>query len=121
MFEDGQFSAADLDSPPLLTINAPIGLNFRDKPGDITVGNSLTIEGKGGIPAAPDLPLDSRNIDLDGENSNSTSNLQPIETRRSKIQPAKGIQVTKDGEIILTAYRTNPAGDRIPDIKPNCS
>ena len=37
VFEDGEFSATDLDNPPLLTINAPIGLNFRDNPGDITV------------------------------------------------------------------------------------
>ncbi len=37
VFSDGEFSATDLDNPPLLTINAPIGLNFRDNPGDITV------------------------------------------------------------------------------------
>ena len=35
LFEDGEFSATDLDNPPLLTINAPIGLNFRDNPGAI--------------------------------------------------------------------------------------
>jgi filamentous hemagglutinin family protein len=40
LFEDGEFSATDLDNPPLLTINAPIGLNFRDNPGDITVNNN---------------------------------------------------------------------------------
>ena len=36
LFEDGLFSATDLDNPPLLTINAPIGLNFRDNPSEIT-------------------------------------------------------------------------------------
>ena len=35
LFEDGEFSAADLTTPPVLTINAPIGLGFRDNPGDI--------------------------------------------------------------------------------------
>ena len=40
LFEDGEFSATDLDNRPLLTINAPIGLNFRDNPGDI-VNNSV--------------------------------------------------------------------------------
>ncbi len=35
LFEDGEFSAADLANPPLLTVNAPIGLGFRDHPGDI--------------------------------------------------------------------------------------
>jgi len=37
LFEDGEFSAADLENPPLLTVNAPIGLGFRDEPGGITV------------------------------------------------------------------------------------
>ena len=37
LFENGEFSAADLDNPPVLTINAPIGLGFRDNPADITV------------------------------------------------------------------------------------
>jgi filamentous hemagglutinin family protein len=37
LFEDGEFSATDLENPPVLTINAPIGLNLRDNPGDITV------------------------------------------------------------------------------------
>lgn len=35
LFEDGEFSAADLENPPLLTVNAPIGLGFRDNPGNI--------------------------------------------------------------------------------------
>ena len=35
LFENGEFSAADLENPPLLTVNAPIGLGFRDNPGEI--------------------------------------------------------------------------------------
>jgi filamentous hemagglutinin family protein len=35
LFEDGEFSATDLENPPLLTINAPIGLSLRDDPGNI--------------------------------------------------------------------------------------
>ena len=35
-FSDGTFfSATDTQTQPILTINAPIGLNFRDNPGDI--------------------------------------------------------------------------------------
>ena len=34
-FEDGEFSAVDNLQQPILTVNAPIGLNFRDNPGDI--------------------------------------------------------------------------------------
>ncbi|MGF1538840.1 MAG: filamentous hemagglutinin N-terminal domain-containing protein, partial [Pleurocapsa sp.] len=36
LFDDGEFSATDLDNPPLITINAPIGLNLRDDPASIT-------------------------------------------------------------------------------------
>ena len=44
LFEGGEFSAADTDTPPLLTINAPIGFNFRDNPGDISSdGASLRV------------------------------------------------------------------------------
>ena len=46
LFEDGEFSAADLDNPPLLTVNAPIGLGFRDNPGDIE-NNSVANDGNG--------------------------------------------------------------------------
>lgn len=35
LFEEGEFSAANLEANPLLTVNAPIGLGFRDNPGDI--------------------------------------------------------------------------------------
>ena len=35
LFEDGEFSAVDNLEEPVLTINAPIGLGFRDEPGDI--------------------------------------------------------------------------------------
>lgn len=37
LFEDGEFSATDFDNPPLLTVNAPIGLNFRDNPTPINI------------------------------------------------------------------------------------
>ncbi|MEM9275723.1 MAG: filamentous hemagglutinin N-terminal domain-containing protein, partial [Cyanobacteria bacterium P01_F01_bin.143] len=41
VFSDGEFSATDLANPPLLTINAPIGLSFRDNPGDIVNRSDL--------------------------------------------------------------------------------
>ena len=83
--------------------------------------SSLILKGKGGIPRTPDFPLDSHNISINGEFSNSTSTIpQPIETSQGKIQPARGIKVTESGGIILTAYRTNNAGDRIPEIQANC-
>ena len=62
LFEDGEFSATDLDNPPLLTINAPIGLNLRDNPQPIT--NRSTVDGVG-------LELNTgENITLVGGNIN---------------------------------------------------
>ena len=36
VFPEGEFSATDLDNPPLITINAPIGLQFRETSARIT-------------------------------------------------------------------------------------
>ena len=85
LFEEGEFSAIDLENPPLLTINAPIGLNLRNNSADIVnrsqyeeesqfgllpvglkvqKGNSITLEAgnilfQGGLATAP-----GGNIDL---------------------------------------------------------
>ena len=84
------------------------------------ISSGLTIEGKGGIPPEPGLPLDSHNISVNGQN-NSTFNIPaPIETAQGKIQPARGVKVTESGEIILTAYRTDNSGERIWSSSVNC-
>ena len=81
--------------------------------------SGLSIGGKGGVPPAPDLPLISENI-LDRTESNATIEIpEPIETGIGKIQLARGIEVTDEG-VKLTAYRTNDAGERLPEIKANC-
>jgi filamentous hemagglutinin family protein len=83
--------------------------------------NGLAIAGKGGVPPAPDAPLNSENI-ISGEQSTAAFAIpQPIETSQGQIQPARGIMVTESGKIVLTAYRTNNAGERVPEIKPNCN
>ena len=83
--------------------------------------NELTIKGKGGISPSPDLPLNSQNIIINGATNTTSTTPQPIETSHGKIQPARGIKVTESGEIILTAYRTDNSGQRLPEIKLNCS
>jgi filamentous hemagglutinin family protein len=85
------------------------------------VNNGLAIAGKGGITPTPDAILNSDNIITSNESSGTSAIPEPIETSQGKIQPARGIMVTKSGKIILTAYRTNNAGERIPEIKPNCN
>ena len=89
--------------------------------GGVVAQSSFTIKGKGGTPPFPELPLSSQNILINGESTNSTSATpQPIETSQGKIQPARGIKVSEDGKITLTAYRTNNSGERLPEIKSNC-
>ncbi|MEL6909558.1 MAG: filamentous hemagglutinin N-terminal domain-containing protein, partial [Cyanobacteria bacterium J06598_4] len=62
LFEDGEFSAADLDSPPLLTVNAPIGFSFRDNPGDIASNGANLI-----VTPEQTLALLGGNINVEGE------------------------------------------------------
>ena len=87
---------------------------------EIAAQNGLNITGRGGILPEPGSPLDSQNIIGDSDNSNSAIPA-PIETAQGKIQPARGIKVTESGQIILTAYRTNNAGDRLFETNSNCN
>ncbi len=81
------------------------------------ISSGLTIEGKGGIPPEPGLPLDSHNIFVSGQTNPQSTIPAPIETAQGKIQPARGVKVTESGEIILTAYRTNNSGDRLTETR----
>ncbi|MBE9168135.1 filamentous hemagglutinin N-terminal domain-containing protein [Pleurocapsales cyanobacterium LEGE 06147] len=72
VFPEGEFSATDTQAPPLLTINAPIGLNFRDNPQPIT-NQSVTLDptgqffvGLGGEQPGQNLALIGGDINLDG-------------------------------------------------------
>jgi filamentous hemagglutinin family protein len=85
-----------------------------------TANNGLAIAGKGGVTPAPDTPLNSENIISSEQNPAAFAIPEPIETSQGKIQPARGITVTKSGHIVLTAYPTNKAGERIPNL-PNCN
>ena len=54
-----EFSASNPTAPPLLEVNIPIGLNFRDNPGDISNKGNLTVE--------QDVTLSGGNLDLQGQ------------------------------------------------------
>ena len=84
----------------------------------LTAQNSLVVKGKGGISPNPDLPLNSDNI-IGQSDSTSYDIPQPIKTSRGNIQPAMGIKVTESG-IVLTAYKTDNKGNRLPNIDPSC-
>ncbi|MCC0178588.1 S-layer family protein [Waterburya agarophytonicola K14] len=126
---NGNISISILNVNPIQGItelpNDPVGLEETTaeacKANRQAIANSgLTIEGKGGVPQAPEYPLGS-DILSGNTQANSTSSIpQPIKTSQGKIQPARGIERTENGEIILTAYRTNNQGDRLPETKINC-
>ena len=63
LFEDGEFSAVDNLAQPILTINAPIGLSFRDEPGDII--NRASTENGLGINSGETLALLGGNVTLE--------------------------------------------------------
>ncbi|WP_016868301.1 MULTISPECIES: filamentous hemagglutinin N-terminal domain-containing protein [Fischerella] len=47
LFPDGvEFSATNLQTPPVLSVNIPIGLRFRDNPGNIT-NQSIAVDNSG--------------------------------------------------------------------------
>ena len=64
VFPDGEFSATDLANPPLITINAPIGLSFRDNPGDI-VNRSVADDVGLQVPSGKIFTLVGGNINLE--------------------------------------------------------
>ena len=68
LFDQGEFSASDSNNPPLLTINAPIGLNFRDNPADIQVQGATLV-----IQPSRALAFIGGNIDINGGRFNAPS------------------------------------------------
>ncbi|MEG5060499.1 filamentous hemagglutinin N-terminal domain-containing protein [Microcoleus sp. A2-C5] len=55
VFNNGfEFSSTNPQPPPLLTVNIPVGLRFRDSPG--TIVNQSTATGKSNLPASP-MPI----------------------------------------------------------------
>ena len=81
--------------------------------GESAAKNGLIVKGKGGVPPAPDLPLNSQTIMVNGKDTATEINqtqypeIKPIPTSQGDIFPAQGIVVTEDGKVILTAYRTD--------------
>jgi filamentous hemagglutinin family protein len=66
LFNDGtEFSAVNSQGKPLLTINAPIGLNFRDTPGDIINRSKANDEGLA-VRSDKNITLVGGNIGFEG-------------------------------------------------------
>ena len=99
LFEDGEFSAADLENPPLLTINAPIGFGFRDNPRDII--NRSTVQNSAGETVGLEV-LPGNNITLLGGNisfeaGNITARSGRIEL--GSLSQAGTVGISEDGSL----------------------
>jgi filamentous hemagglutinin family protein len=100
LFEDGEFSATDLNNPPVLTINAPIGLNFRDQPADI-VNRSTVLNDAGdefiGLSVAPGNNLAFVGGDIKFEGGNLTASGGNIEL--GGLTEAGIVSINPDGSL----------------------
>lgn len=119
IFPDGEFSSTDLTNPPLLTINAPIGLSFRDNPGDIVnrsqfglvetnidelVGGEFTVRDSVGLQVNP-----GQNINLVGGNV-------ILENAAGITASGGGVEIgglSEAGEILIDANGTLTFPDNI--------
>jgi filamentous hemagglutinin family protein len=101
LFDDGTEFSATNPTKPLLTVNAPIGLNLRDNPGDITLNNS-TVE----INAGKNVSLVGGNIALD----NSELSLSGGRIELGGLSAAGTITFNQDGSLKFRLSRTH--GDK---------
>ena len=89
-----------------------------------TSGNILTVIGRGGLAYEPSKPFNSEIINISGETAREQSPnpqyVQPISTSQGAITPAQGVEITEDGKIILTAYKTDNSS-RNPKMPTNCN
>ena len=70
--------------------------------------SNLVVRGKGGIPPSPFDTLNSEIITIGQytETDPATEEIETISTSAGEIIPAQGVEI-EDGEIILTAYKTD--------------
>ncbi|MBW4592134.1 MAG: filamentous hemagglutinin N-terminal domain-containing protein [Brasilonema angustatum HA4187-MV1] len=134
-----EFSATNPQAPPLLTINVPIGLRFRDNPGNITnqsraldtstnifglavkQGNSLTLVGgdvslDGGILFAPGGRVELGGLSAPGTvGLNADGSLSfPVGVQRGDVSLTNGAEVGVNsgggGSIAVNARNLNISG-----------
>ena len=101
LFEDGEFGT-NLDNPPILTVNAPIGFNFRDEPAEIInrsfVQNSA--EEFIGLEVSPGNNLALIGGDIKFEAGEATAKGGNIEL--GGISTAGTVGITEDGSLIFS-------------------
>ena len=139
IFPDGEFSALDTDNPPLITINAPLGLGIRDNPADIvnrsfvqntagdfvglevTLGNTITLVGGNINFEAGEATASGGRIELGGLSTAGTVTINgdgtlnfPEDVPRADITLSNAADVdvrgTDGGSITINARNLNLEG-----------
>jgi filamentous hemagglutinin family protein len=96
LFDDGtEFSATDTQTTPILTVNAPIGLNLRGN-------NSATITNQGNLTVTEDLTLSGGNLDLKGQlQAGEDLTLQATDTVKIRDSAVDPFIAAANGEILI--------------------
>ena len=113
LFEEGEFSAVNLDSPPLLTIDAPIGLDLRNNSAKIVNRSQYreeTIELGDFEPDAPIFDGDLPDLDFDLP---PDGDIIDFETPPVGLQVKQGQSISFSGGSILFdgGLATAPGGE----------
>ena len=131
LFDNGfEFSATNPQAPPLLTVNIPIGLRFRDNPGNITnrsvvqditgstvglqvnPGNSLALVGGNvNLEQGGSLTAAGGRIELGGLAGAGTVGLQTTDNTFRLNFPANGLSNVSLADEAQATVRSNGGGD----------
>ncbi|OBQ32943.1 MAG: hypothetical protein AN487_21405, partial [Anabaena sp. CRKS33] len=115
VFDNYDFTTTNPTAPPLLTVNIPLGLGFRNNPGDINVdlvGSTLAFNNGQGLKVPQDktLALIGGNVNING---NGVDNAQDL--RAGILSPGSRVQLgglTQTGTVNFNEnfYSTFPQG-----------
>ncbi|PMB20730.1 filamentous hemagglutinin N-terminal domain-containing protein [Fischerella thermalis] len=120
LFGDGvEFSATNIATPPVLSVNIPIGLRFRDSPGNISIGDNQgsitnpTPESPTLLEVQPNktLALVGGDINLNGQRLRAPGGRIEL----GGLQAAGTVRINNDGSL------TFPTGVKLADISINAS
>ena len=115
VFDNYDFTTTNPTAPPLLTVNIPLGLGFRNNPGDINVdlvGSTLAFNNGQGlkVPEGKTLALIGGNVNINGNGVDDAQDL-----RAGILSPGSRVQLgglTQTGTVNFNEnfYSTFPQG-----------
>ena len=114
VFDNYQFTTTNPTAPPLLTVNIPLGLGFRNNPGDINVnlaGSTLAFNNGQGlkVPEGKTLALIGGNVNINGNDVDAEGLRAGILSPGSRVQLG-GLTQTGTVNFNENFYSTFPQG-----------